>query len=752
MTPRWKSLIVASALLVALLLAFIPRTRLGGARAGTVRQAAAALSSTADSTAPAGSPAPPPHTAPFACPIDLPPAMSATFAEYRPGHFHAGVDFSTGGREGIPVLAIEDGQIVRVRASGLGYGRAIYLETRGGKLAVYAHLSSFMPELASYVGAVQDSLGRYRVDLTPPAGRFRVKRGQVLGRSGSSGAGGPHFHFEMREADIAINPLSHGVRVPDASPPTLIALNVVPLDAWARVNGLPTRVRAPLAQQTGGELAPAREISIEGRVGLSIQGYDRATAAPDNHLGIYRLELWLDGERIFASRYDRFDYLRNHEVEAQYDYEEVLSGRRSVQNLFVPPGVVGDFYGGLAAGAGVLDAGSAARAAGPSGRAGERPLSPGIHALRIVAADAAGNERQARATLRVLPARASGDSALAARAHASSTAAEPRLAAGDDQPPKASLTPAGRAVQLELEFGSPLAAPPHLLVPGVTELTAVGTGRYRARVPADGATPIRVAGQPWNAGGEREWLVDLPWVEARTGSGRKAQLVAGQVLLELPKAAFFEDAYVWAASETPGKASAWPPGLVPQSQVFRFEPATLPLDQGFWLGLRWSPAGAAAGGAAQGREGVALYRDDGEDWSYVGAEPRAEGSGTWIGADVKRLSRFALARDTAPPAVEWLSPPSAVASAGATGATPGKTTGARPLLRARVRDDQSGFREDDLTFLVDGRRVPSEWDPDTSDLRYEPRSPLAAGRHVLIVEAKDRAGLVTRRERAITVR
>jgi hypothetical protein len=69
-----------------------------------------------------------------------------------------------------------------------------------------------------------------------------------------------------------------------------------------------------------------------------------------------------------------------------------------------------------------------------------------------------------------------------------------------------------------------------------------------------------------------------------------------------------------------------------------------------------------------------------------------------------------------------------------------------------VRDHGAGFREDDLTFIIDGKAVPSEWDPDAGDLRYTPRKPLTPGQHVLIAEAKDRAGLVTRRERTLTVR
>jgi len=674
----------------------------------------------------------------YGSPIDLPMAMSATFGEYRPGHFHAGVDFSTGGREGIPVLAIDDGQVVRVRASALGYGRSIYVRTRAGQLAVYGHLSGFMPELARYVESVQDSLGRYRVDLTPPAGRFPVKKGQVIGRSGSSGAGGAHFHFEMREGDIAINPLAE-IQVPDHFAPQLFALHVIPLEARARVNGGRERARIAFSPKPGQGLAATAPITIEGRVGLSVQGYDRAGATADNHLGIYHLELWVDGERVFSSKYDRFDYLRNHEVEAQYDYEEVLHGRRSVVHLFVPAGVVGDFYGGLPAGAGVLH-GGAAPSAGQSWP-GERILTPGEHALKIVAADAAGNQLAVAATLRVVETAVPAAGAESATATFSDTMAT--------APPRVKLVPDGRMATLELDFGAPPAAPPLVRAPGVTDLTALGTGRFRVRLDATGQTPIPVSARlpgahPGVQGAQSLWQVDLPWIPVQRLDASTTFLADRQVRVELKTGAFFEDAYLFAETLS-GTVPALPAGLTPRSARFQLEPSTLPLDQGFWLGLEPNAD------ADEGIEAVSLYRYDGDEWSYVGSERRAGDGRSWIGADVKRLSQFALAKDTVPPQVEWVSPAMTITAVSSTGSgsAPG---GSRPLLRARVKDVGAGFREDDLTFLIDGRPVPSEWDPDTGDLRYTPRQPLGPGRHVLIAQAKDRAGLVTRRERTLTVR
>ena len=78
----------------------------------------------------------------YAWPLDVPPVLTSTFGEFRAHHFHGGIDFSTGRRLGLPVRALADGSVVRVRASGVGYGRAVYLLLDDGRTAVYAHLDN----------------------------------------------------------------------------------------------------------------------------------------------------------------------------------------------------------------------------------------------------------------------------------------------------------------------------------------------------------------------------------------------------------------------------------------------------------------------------------------------------------------------------------------------------------------------------------------------------------------------------------
>ena len=84
-------------------------------------------------------------------PLDAPPALTSTFAEYRSGRFHAGLDVKTWGKEGIACVAVADGYVWRVRTSPWGYGKAVYLKLNDGRTAVYAHLSGFVDRIEKVV-------------------------------------------------------------------------------------------------------------------------------------------------------------------------------------------------------------------------------------------------------------------------------------------------------------------------------------------------------------------------------------------------------------------------------------------------------------------------------------------------------------------------------------------------------------------------------------------------------------------------
>ena len=86
----------------------------------------------------------PPSKTNFISPLNIPLVLAGTFGELRPNHFHSGIDIKTKGKEGFPVLAIEDGFVSRVKVRPGGYGKALYLTHYNGYVSVYAHLKDFI--------------------------------------------------------------------------------------------------------------------------------------------------------------------------------------------------------------------------------------------------------------------------------------------------------------------------------------------------------------------------------------------------------------------------------------------------------------------------------------------------------------------------------------------------------------------------------------------------------------------------------
>jgi len=104
------------------------------------------------------------------------PAPGASFGQgwgaARAGHRHQGMDLM--GHRGMPLLAIEDGVVIRAGRQSNGALR-IVLQGRSGSKFYYGHMSKDLVHAGS-----------------------RVRRGQVIGLMGDSGSpGAVHLHFEF---------------------------------------------------------------------------------------------------------------------------------------------------------------------------------------------------------------------------------------------------------------------------------------------------------------------------------------------------------------------------------------------------------------------------------------------------------------------------------------------------------------------------------------------------------------------------
>jgi len=267
-------------------------------------------------------------------PLDHPPLatplrLSSSFGEYRPGHFHAGLDFATGGQVGLAVYASLPGRVVRVRASGIGYGRSVYLQADDGRLLVYAHLDAFDEPLASYVAAVQDSAGEYEQDLWPDPARFRLSAGQRLGWSGRSGTDEPHLHFEIRRGDVAYNPLLAGVSVEDTVKPVIRRVALAPVRSRVDASW---EGRPQVLECTGRDTA-----LITGLERLVVEAVD---ARADGRFTLAPWRVALEGAGIEVEcRFDSISWAEGmSEVDFVYDRGRTLPAGRHGIVLGAPPG------------------------------------------------------------------------------------------------------------------------------------------------------------------------------------------------------------------------------------------------------------------------------------------------------------------------------------------------------------------------------------------------------------------------------
>jgi hypothetical protein len=440
-------------------------------------------------------------------PLDPPLRLSGGFGEYRPGHFHAGVDFSTGGAVGAPVYASLPGRVVRARASGAGYGRAVYVQSDDGRLLVYAHLDAFDEPLAGWVAAAQDSSGEYEQDLWPDPARFPVRAGQRLGWSGRSGTDAPHLHFEIRRGDVAYNPLLAGLSVPDSVPPVFRRMALVPLRADA-AGSRPTN--PTVLDCSGGDTTLL--------VGVGRLVVEVADARADGRLTLAPWRVTLEGGGASVEcRFDSVSWAEGMtEVDAVYDRGRTLPDGRHAFVLGSPAGFRPRVF---------------RTTAPPDEPAGELEVPPGSPplALRLTARDVAGQmavqtlllaEGTPPAVPPVVPpgVRAAPDSAAAGGTAGFAWSAAPgalfeeaRLEAREEGRPDApdELRACSRVFALRPAL-TPLRRPLRVRLRDMREPGAVGDTAGRAR-PA----LYRERGAGW------EWLGAAPgpepgWVEADT--------------------------------------------------------------------------------------------------------------------------------------------------------------------------------------------------------------------------------------------
>lgn len=281
----------------------------------------------------------------FIAPVDSPLYSTGSFAELRPGHFHAGIDFGTEGRSGKAVCASAAGWVSRIKCGPSGYGRVVYLDHPDGFTTVYGHLHAFRSDLSKYVDSARLAQKSPEAELYPDSGRFQFDQGEFIGWSGNSGSSqGPHLHFEIRDrlSQDPLNPGSFNRFFEDSLSPLMPCLAV-----YRKGKGYFTLERI---ECSGNDSTVTVEVGSD-TVYLGVLAWD---PAPSGRNGIGEIRLYKDDSLLFHYRPRRFSFNETRFANAHADLLEYEGSPRRFHRLFVLPGDTCSIYqqagdGGLVA-------------------------------------------------------------------------------------------------------------------------------------------------------------------------------------------------------------------------------------------------------------------------------------------------------------------------------------------------------------------------------------------------------------------
>ena len=275
----------------------------------------------------------------FGSPLDIPIILAGTFGELRSNHFHSGIDIKTQQRQGLPVYAINDGSVVRIKVSLWGYGKVLYVAHPNGYTSVYGHLQKFSPEIEEYIKKIQYQKKSYEVEVFPDYGKVRVKKGKEIAFSGNTGgSSGPHLHFEIRSSisEKPTNPLLYGLDVRDATDPVLDKLYAYPLSDNAQVNQSANKVQINFKRQKDGTFL-ADKVNAAGTIGFGFIGYDRQDMAANKN-GVYSVQQLVNGKVYTDYDFETFSFSETRYINTLIDYDHYGKYRQKIQQCFKAPG------------------------------------------------------------------------------------------------------------------------------------------------------------------------------------------------------------------------------------------------------------------------------------------------------------------------------------------------------------------------------------------------------------------------------
>jgi len=618
-------------------------------------------------------------------PVNAIPALTSSFCEFRARHFHAGIDVKTYGQIGVPCVAVAAGRVTRIKVTPGGYGKAVYLDIGDGRVAVYAHLDRFAPLLTDILHREQEMTAKYSQDIFLEGDQAPLfQPGEIIAYSGRSGTVHPHLHYELRKGwDRTLNPLTNGYAAEDTIPPTPTDLAVTPLDAFSTVeNDCQPRLYERLMRHQDGIWRVGEPIGIYGRVGLSLDAYDRANGA-ENQLSAYRFELFISGQGRWVTQYDEFNYNDTRQIEVERDYRLWRCQKGAYHRLYRVPG---NRLDKMVFGDGVITGQDST----------DFPIQ-----VRIRVSDAADNQSIVELTF-ASDRKEDEMRAIVGRPLWSSN--------GNSRWGTIEVTLLDGFLRLSASPGVAGFRINHnwhldLITRSVEGLVV---GAWKPPADFDGKLNILAVNKNGDIAASVEQKL-FPLFPDRMNTAASAD---GKMTINIPPQAVYDTTYISITPISNYDVKDW------IQSVYKVEPLDQPLAAAVNISIK-APS-------ENSPEGWGLYYyNPRKGWIFLDNEDHQG----WISASTASWERFGLVRDLDKPRIRIQRP------------LPGQLIAANQLrIESSVTDSTSGIIAEGLAMKLDGKVLPAEWDAPMRRFIFHPWWNIPPGKHNLEITAVDRVG------------
>ncbi len=283
----------------------------------------------------------------FVPPMDTPLYLSAPFGSLRDNHFHSGMDIRTYEKEGLPIYAVADGYVSRIKVSAYGYGKAVYIDHPNGFTSVYGHLLKYEGAIAKHIKAIHYQEQKFEIDNFPAKKTIPIKKGEIIGWSGNSGGStGPHLHFESRDTKLEepINPQLFGIPGVDFFEPTLKRLVVYSLENNRPVIQINLNINTKNSIKTDSGVVLLDTLLVaKGLTGFGIEAYDYLVNENKTY-SIYCADFFMNQTKRFSFRMDRVNFSETKYINTHIDYDLYKRDGYRIQKCFLDDGNKAQIY------------------------------------------------------------------------------------------------------------------------------------------------------------------------------------------------------------------------------------------------------------------------------------------------------------------------------------------------------------------------------------------------------------------------